>query len=100
MLAVVAVVVFAGVGVLAFMALDPDRTECVSGEIGGAPAVDVDPEVALSEFVTRNSDLYPLEGWTVESNDGDVTVFTNDDGGDYTLTVTSGVVTAFERCEG
>ena len=98
-LVVVVVALFAVVAVLGFIALDPNRQQCVSGEIGGAPVVDVEPEVALSEFVTRNSELYPLEGWTVESTDGDVTVFTNDDGGDFTLTVTAGTVTAFERCE-
>lgn len=98
-LALVAVGLFLLIGVLGFMALDPNRTECVNGEIGGAPEVDRPPEEALSEFVTRNADLYPLEGWTVESTDGDVTVFTNDDGGEFTLTVTAGTVTAFERCE-
>jgi hypothetical protein len=97
-LAVIAVGLFGLVAVLAFMALDPNQQDCVSGEIGGAPEVDVEPEEALTEFVTRNAELYPLEGWTVESNEGDVTVFTNDDGGDFTLTVTAGTVTAFERC--
>jgi hypothetical protein len=98
-LAVIAVGLFGLVAVLAFMALDPNQQDCVSGEIGGAPEVEVEPEAALSEFVTRNAELYPLEGWTVQSNEGDITVFTNDDGGDFTLTVTAGSVTAFERCE-
>jgi hypothetical protein len=98
-LAAVVVVLFAGVAVLAFIALDPDQQKCVSGEIGGTPVVDAAPEEALGAFVANNPDLYPSEGWEVESTEGDSTVFTNDDGGDFTVTVTSGAVTAFERCE-
>lgn len=100
MLAAVVAGLFLVVAVLGFMALDPDQQDCTNGEIAGAAPVDVAPEVALSEFVTRNADLYPLEGWTVESTDGDVTVFTNEHGGDFTITVTAGSVTAFQRCTG
>lgn len=98
-LAVVVVVLFVGVAVLAFIALDPDQQTCVSGEIGGTPEVDAAPEEALGAFVANNGELYPADGWVVESTDGDETVFTNDDGGDFTVTVTAGAVTAFERCE-
>lgn len=98
-LAVVVVVLFAGVAVLAFIALDPDQQTCVGGELTGTPVIDVAPEEALGAFVANNPDLYPGDGWVVDSTDGEVTVFTNDDGGDFTVTVTSGAVTAFERCE-
>ena len=88
------------VAVLAFMALDPDREECVEGsQVVDAP-LDRSPEEALAEFVGANAGDYPLEGWEVESSEGAVTVFTNaDDDGSYRVEVETGVVRAFERCE-
>lgn len=97
-LAVVAVGLFALVAVLAFMALEPDQLRCTGGEIDGADPVDVPAEEALATFVSRHPELWPLDGWTVVSAEGSTTVFTNDDGGEFTVTVTDGTVHAFERC--
>lgn len=99
-LLVVAVVVFAGVAVLGFMALEPDQQDCVEGTRAVEGRVDRTPEEALAEFVGANREDYPLDGWEVSSTSGEVTVFTNaDDDGEYRVEVESGVVRAFERCD-
>lgn len=98
-LLVVAVVLFAGVGVLAFMALEPDRVDCVEGARDVDAPIDRPADEALAEFVAANQGDYPLDGWEVASTDGDVTVFTNDDGGEHRVEVEAGVVRTFERCD-
>ena len=98
-LLVVAVALFAGVAVLAFVALEPDQEECVVATYDGAPDTDLAPEDALAEFVAANQDRFPLEGWEVASVEGDVTVFTNDTDGDDRIEVARGAVRAFTACE-
>lgn len=99
-LLVVAVVVFAGVAVLAFIALEPDQEECVVATYDGAPDTDLAPEDALAEFVAANQDRFPLEGWEVASVEGDVTIFVNDTAGDHRIEVARGAVRSFTSCEG
>lgn len=103
-LAVVALLVFVGVGVLAVIAMRsgsdetaPDGCEVARDDSGTES--NLSPVDVLRQFVQDRSDRFPLDdSWVLESDEDDRYRFVSDSDGYYEVDVSDGAVTRFMVC--
>lgn len=104
-LAATASVVLVVVIVLGVLALRPSGDDVVDDRCRTAtldePGLtsDMGPVDALRVFVQGQPDDFPVDdSWIVESDTGDVTIFTSANGGEFEVEVSDGVVRRYVSC--